>query len=219
MGNMPSVGRRLVAGVLGFCVCLEAASSLNAAGVPPPTGEDYAVYAVILSGIVSPERVAVISEDTSDAVLDLSDAGRSFDPEGLRRAFAEQACCAGIVNPRPLLLDERLLASFVGVRGQHVRLDWRQLKIPATDVSPSLELTPAELPTDPDLSRWWRRRRAGNAKLHVTVSRVGYSRDSHRALVSVDYQCRSDCVGGEYFLLVKEHGAWRIAARVFQWWG
>lgn len=50
-----------------------------------------------------------------------------------------------------------------------------------------------------------------------TFSRAGFSRDGNKALIFVTFWCFSACGEGNYYIMKKENGEWRIVDRLMTW--
>jgi hypothetical protein len=51
----------------------------------------------------------------------------------------------------------------------------------------------------------------------VTLSRVGFNADKSQALIFVGYQCDWLCGEGNYILLIKKEGEWKIEKKSMTW--
>jgi hypothetical protein len=60
-------------------------------------------------------------------------------------------------------------------------------------------------------------RRYPTANGMITLSRVGFNEDRSQALIFVGYGCGWLCGGGDYVLLKKKDGAWKIEAKSMTW--
>ena len=192
---------------LGLLIAAVPIPSLSASA--EAQDEEYAVYAALLSARWSGEDKSpfVIQAETSDAGHFHSD---NFDQtaEFLRKEFKER-------EPSIALTDE--LESFRRVRNSAVRLDPGKLGLPNAKVVPSAEIDP--IFESPGLENSWAKFREhfGGAWGIVRLSRVGFNADRSRAILSVSGSCGPLCGSGDYVVLEKKSGKWRVLGRVMAW--
>src|SRR5262245_38260710 len=174
-----------------------------------PTDEEYAVYSALLFDRWAGEGKSafVIQGETTDA-----SHSRDFDEtvEFLKKKLQDS-------NP-PISLESDLVESFRRIHSSSVRLDQKRLGVPNATIVPSAEIDPIFRGTGrPDDSWGAFRNRFGGAWGIIRLSRVGFSGDHNRALLSVSGSCGPLCGSGDFVLLQKRDGEWRVVARVMAW--
>jgi hypothetical protein len=169
-----------------------------------PSPDEYAVFAALLSGWDDEGRSAfVVQRETTDAAH-----SRDFDEKTvsfLRKKFGDQS--------PPISLGDDLVESFRRIRNASVQLDPESLSVPNATIVASADLDAIFR------EKGWAafRDRFGGAWGLIRLSRVGFSLDGTQALMSMSGSCGPLCGSGDYVLLRKIDGRWRVAARVMAW--
>ena len=174
-----------------------------------PTAEEYAVYTALLSERWAGEGKPsfVIKRETADT-SHWGEFGHTAD--FLKKEFEGRGAA--------ISLEDDLIESFSRIHDSSVRLDSKSLKVPNATIVPSTEITQV-FQSDGPLENSWAmfRARFGGAWGIITLSRVGFSADGSRALLSVSDTCGPLCGSGDYVLLEKTEGKWRIVASIRAW--
>jgi hypothetical protein len=74
-----------------------------------------------------------------------------------------------------------------------------------------------EVPQDRTKDPWEAFHQKYRAGAIHTLSRVGFNKDKTQALVFVAFICGGLCGEGNYFLLTKNEGQWKIEKKLFAW--
>lgn len=167
---------------------------------PQATNEEYAVYSALIGQkyVKDKVRVAVIRDQT------LVDTGDSVRIAGNFRRLMQQ------LSPMEATLD-----------------DYKENNKTSHRLDRKFDLAvPYVLLTERENNEIFRKGWDGWKRFYdkyqgsfgeVSVSALGFNRERNQALVYVGHACGSLCASGQYVLLVKTEGAWKIDKDLLMW--
>ena len=176
-------------------------------GASSPDKEECAVYSAVIQKIyVRPDiKRLVIDDQTEIYSYDRAKLNVAVETKSIRKAFAAW------------LIEEDTVENYFAANKAPSRLQ-NYFTFPV----PTILLTRKErydLLHDPRGLDYWTifYERYPNSTGILTLSRVGFNRTMRQAFVYIANSCGSLCGGGEYYLLSKKNGAWKVQA-VFRLW-
>ncbi|MDT5122012.1 MAG: hypothetical protein QOC96_1494 [Acidobacteriota bacterium] len=178
----------------------EAKAITSAATISPDTADDYAVYSTVLAEkrYINEHTKQVVIEDETDDEKEISIALNKSLNEIIPKAAQSTIADYISKNKEPQHLDnlfklkvERVLVSASEIKEIFENHHIEGWKIIAERYPDSLGL--------------------------ITLSRIGFNPERTQALVHVGIGCGGSCGEGNFFLLAKESGVWKVQKKIMTW--
>jgi hypothetical protein len=165
-----------------------------------PDPEEYAVYGALLKDMFIGKETKRLIVEQDTAVGDYSDSDPASLLERLTPLTRETVEDFRARNAQPSELSDKF--------GLEVTINF----ISKDEIKKIFEKR------DDKYDGWeaFRKKYPGAGSI-ITLSRVGFSQDKSQALIFVGYQCDWLCGQGNYILLTKKGGDWKVEKKSMTW--
>lgn len=194
------------AGLVLLTLCAPALCRVSPLARTDLTQEEYAVYSTLINErhIRGQDRLIVIINQTVSFTDENSFISRELDRHDIRASLSPVAAAT--------IEDFKLKNQEAQQIGNQLNLNGRYLLLPHATYREIFRLRGDAIPAWEEFYR-----RFPNSAGFLRLSRVGFNSEMSQALIYVKHGCGSTCGTGDYVLLVKRAGAWRIEKTAPLW--